>query len=59
MRLTADEVARTHTQVFNAALLSRDLDTLATLYADDYMLVRPDGSCCPRTKCSTTFARAD
>ena len=44
MRLTADEVARTHTQVFNAALLSRDLDTLATLYADDYMLVRPDGS---------------
>jgi len=35
MRLTADEVARTHTQVFKAALLSRDLDTLATLYADD------------------------
>src|SRR5260370_27590270 len=44
MRLTADEVARTHTQVFNAALMSRDRDTLATLYADDYMLVRPDGS---------------
>jgi hypothetical protein len=30
MRLTAEEVARTHTQVFNAALLSRALDTLAT-----------------------------
>ena len=44
MRLTAEEVARTHTEVFNAALLSGDLDTLAMLYADDYMLVRPDGS---------------
>jgi ketosteroid isomerase-like protein len=44
MRLMADEVTRTHSQVFNAALLSRDLDTLATLYADDNMLVRPDGS---------------
>jgi len=44
MRVTAEEVARTHTEVFNAALLSGDLDTLAMLYADDYMLVRPDGS---------------
>ena len=44
MRLTAEVVARTHTEVFNAALLSGDLDTLAMLYADDYMLVRPDGS---------------
>ena len=44
MRLTAEEVARTHTEVLNAALLSGDLDTLAMLYADDYMLVRPDGS---------------
>jgi ketosteroid isomerase-like protein len=44
MRLTAEEVARTHTEVFNASLLSGDLDTLAMLYADDYMLVRPDGS---------------
>ena len=44
MRLTAEEVARTHTEVFNAALLSGDLDTLAMLYADDYMLVRPDRS---------------
>ncbi len=44
MRLTAEKVARTHTEVFNAALLSGDLDTLAMLYADDYMLVRPDGS---------------
>ncbi len=44
MRLTAEEAARTHTEVFNAALLLGDLDTLAMLYADDYMLVRPDGS---------------
>ena len=44
MRLTAEEVARTHAQVFKAALLSRDLDTLATMYADDHILVRPDGS---------------
>ena len=42
--MTAEDVVRTHTQVFNRALLARDLDALSKLYADDYMLVRPDGS---------------
>ena len=39
-----EDVIRTHTQEFNAALLRHDLDALSRLYADDYMLVRPDGS---------------
>jgi ketosteroid isomerase-like protein len=42
--MTADDVIRTHTQRFNGALLSRDLKALSSIYADDYMLVRPDGS---------------
>jgi hypothetical protein len=42
--MTADDVIRTHTQRFNGALLSRDLEALSSIYADDYMLVRPDGS---------------
>jgi ketosteroid isomerase-like protein len=42
--MTADDVIRTHTQRFNGALLSRDLEALSTIYTDDYMLVRPDGS---------------
>ncbi len=42
--MTAADVIRTHTQRFNRALLSRDLETLSSIYADDYMLVRPDGS---------------
>ena len=42
--MTAEQVVRAHTDVFNRALLSHDLETLSQLYADDYMLVRPDGS---------------
>ncbi len=42
--MTADDVIRTHMQRFNGALLSRDLEALSSIYADDYMLVRPDGS---------------
>jgi ketosteroid isomerase-like protein len=41
--VTAEDVIRTHTQ-FNRALEAQDLDTLSRLYADDYTLVRPDGS---------------
>ena len=41
--MTPDEVIRTHTE-FNRALMAQDLDALSRLYADDYMLVRPDGS---------------
>ena len=42
--MTREEVIRTHTQEFNGALLAQDLDGLSRIYADDYMLVRPDGS---------------
>ena len=38
------EVLRTHVEIFNGALKSRDWDELAAIYSDDYMLVRPDGS---------------
>src|SRR5258708_36167755 len=38
------EVLRTAVDLFNGALKSRDWDQLATIYSDDYMLVRPDGS---------------
>jgi ketosteroid isomerase-like protein len=41
--MTPDDVVRTHRE-FNRALTRRDFDALSALYADDYMLVRPDGS---------------
>jgi ketosteroid isomerase-like protein len=42
--VTPEDVIRTHTQEFNAALLGHDLDALSRIYVDDYILVRPDGS---------------
>ena len=42
--MTAEDVIRTHTEGFNRALTPHDLDALSAIYADDYMLVRPDGS---------------
>ena len=42
--MTVEDVVRTHTEGFNRALTTRDLDALSAIYADDYMLVRPDGS---------------
>ena len=42
--MTAEDVVRTHTEGFNRALTTHDLDALSAIYADDYMLVRPDGS---------------
>ena len=41
--IAAEDVLRTHTE-FNRALTARDFDALSKLYADDYMLVRPDGT---------------
>jgi ketosteroid isomerase-like protein len=43
-KMTEAEVLKTHVDVFNRALESRDWDALAAIYSDDYMLVRPDGS---------------
>jgi ketosteroid isomerase-like protein len=42
--MTEAEVLRTHVDLFNGALKSRDWDQLAAIYSDDYVLVRPDGS---------------
>lgn len=44
MDLTKEEVSRVHREEFYAALKNSDLGKLADIYADDYMLVRPDGS---------------
>jgi ketosteroid isomerase-like protein len=42
--MTEADVLRTHIDLFNGALKSRDWDQLAAIYSEDYMLVRPDGS---------------
>jgi ketosteroid isomerase-like protein len=42
--MTQEEVSRTHREEFNGALKNNDLAKLSEIYADDYMLVRPDGS---------------
>jgi len=42
--MTADEVDRTHHEDFNGALIRNDLAELSKVYANDYLLVRPDGS---------------
>jgi len=42
--MTPELVLRTHRDVFYRALLEQDWDGLAHLYANDYMLVRSDGS---------------
>jgi len=44
MDITAEEVRRTHREDFYGALRKNDLEKLAEIYSDDYMLVRPDGS---------------
>ena len=42
--MTAEEILSIHLDVFNRALKEQDYAALEALYADDYMLVRPDGS---------------
>jgi hypothetical protein len=42
--MTAEEILSIHTDTFNRALEEQDYIALEGLYADDYMLVRPDGS---------------
>jgi hypothetical protein len=38
--MTVEDVIRAHTEGFNRALTTHDLDALSAIYADDYMLVR-------------------
>ena len=42
--MTAEEVLRVHRDIFYRSLIDQDFDALAVLYANDYMLVRSDGS---------------
>jgi ketosteroid isomerase-like protein len=42
--MTAEEILSIHADIFNRALKEQDYAVLEGLYADDYMLVRPDGS---------------
>ena len=42
--MTEQEVLATHRDIFYAALLNGDWDALSDLYANDYTLVRSDGS---------------
>jgi ketosteroid isomerase-like protein len=42
--MTAEEILSIHTNSFNRALKEQNYSALERLYADDYMLVRPDGS---------------
>ena len=42
--MTAEEVLRVHRNIFYRSLIKHDYDALADLYANEYMLVRPDGS---------------
>src|SRR5260370_13773062 len=42
--MTAEQVLRLHTEVFNRALKQQDYGALEMIYSDMYMLVRPDGS---------------
>jgi ketosteroid isomerase-like protein len=42
--MTAEEILSIHTDTFNRALKEQDYAALEGLYADDYMLVRSDGS---------------
>ena len=48
--MTPESVLATQRQVFYRALLEQDWDALAHLYADDYMLVRSDGSVLTKTQ---------
>jgi ketosteroid isomerase-like protein len=42
--MTANEVLRVHRDIFYRSLIDQDYDALSDLYADEYMLVRSDGS---------------
>lgn len=42
--MTAEEVLRVHRNISYRSLINQDFEALADLYANEYMLVRPDGS---------------
>src|SRR5580704_17925539 len=48
--MTAEDILSIHTDTFNRALTEQDYIAREGLYADDYMLVRPDGSVLDKQK---------
>lgn len=42
--MTAAEVLRVHREIFYRSLIDQDYDALSDLYANEYMLVRSDGT---------------
>lgn len=42
--MDAEEIVRLHTDGFNKALMEQDYKSLESIYSDDYMLVRPNGT---------------
>ncbi len=42
--MTESDVLKTHVRTFYGALRAQDYEALAAVYAEDYLLVRPDGS---------------
>ena len=48
--MTTEDVRRVHREEFYGALKANDLEKLSRIYADDYMLVRPDGTVFSKTE---------
>lgn len=42
--MTAEDVLRVHRNIFYRSLINQDFEALGELCANEYMLVRPDGS---------------
>ena len=54
--MTAEEVLRVHRNIFYRSLINQDYDALADLYANEYVLVRTDGSVLNKESGSTRSA---
>jgi ketosteroid isomerase-like protein len=57
--LNHDTVLKTHRDIFYKALLHQDWDSLAELYADDYTLVRSNGTALTREDVLTDLRTGD
>jgi ketosteroid isomerase-like protein len=57
--LNLDTVLKTHRDIFYKALLQQDWASLANLYADDYTLVRSNGTALTKEEVLTDLRKAD
>lgn len=57
--MNQDTVLKTHRDIFYKALLHQDWDSLAELYADDYTLVRSNGTALTREDVLTDLRTGD